>query len=66
MSMRLGKMKHIKVDLMTVLFVVVVIGVVVTMSTQASTQSGERPMTGSTVVGQVSDQTINAAIPVNK
>ena len=29
-------MKHFKLDLMTVLFVVVVIGVVVTMSTQAN------------------------------
>jgi hypothetical protein len=32
-------MKHFKLDLMTVLFIIVLIGVAVTMTTQASDQS---------------------------
>jgi len=58
-------MKHIKVDLMTVLLVVVVIGVAVTMSTQASTQSDGQSVTGSTLI-QVSNKAINTTIPVRK
>ena len=51
-------MKHFKLDLMTVLFVVVAIGVVVTMSTQAS----DRSMAGSEVL-QASAQMISTGSP---
>ena len=50
-------MKHLKLDLMTVLFVVVAIGVVVTMSTQAS----DRTLVSSEVL-QASAQTVNVAL----
>jgi hypothetical protein len=56
-------MKHFfKLDLMTVLFVVVVIGVVVTMSTQASTQTS---VIGSEAL-QASAQTVNVALPARR
>ena len=54
-------MKHLKLDLMTVLFVVVAIGVVVTMSTQASTQTSDRTLVSSEVL-QASAQTVNVAL----
>lgn len=54
-------MKHLKLDLMTVLFVVVAIGVVVTMSTQASTQTSDRTLVSSEVL-QVSAQTVSVAL----
>ena len=53
-------MKLFKLDLMTVLFVVVAIGVVVTMSTQASTRISDRTMAGETVA-QASDQSVSTA-----
>jgi hypothetical protein len=58
-------MKHIKIDLMTVLFVVVIIGVVVTMSTQASTQASDRSLVGSEVL-QVSAQSNSTALPTRR
>jgi hypothetical protein len=51
-------MKHLKLDLMTVLFVVVVIGVVATMSTQAS----DRSLDGSEAL-QTSALSASAALP---
>jgi len=50
------KMKHLKLDLMTVLFVVVAIGVVVTMSTQASDRTLSSEML------QASAQTVSATL----
>jgi len=49
-------MKHLKLDLMTVLFVVVAIGVVVTMSTQASDRTLSSEML------QASAQTVSATL----
>lgn len=55
-------MKLFKLDLMTVLFVVVAIGVVVTMSTQAS----DRSATDSAGMVKVSAQTVGTALPVKR
>ena len=52
-------MKFFKVDLMTVLAIVVAIGVVVTMTSQA----GDRSMVSSEVL-QASTHTVSAVLPV--
>jgi hypothetical protein len=54
-------MKHIKIDLMTVLFIVVVIGVVATMSTQAS----DRALVGSEAL-QASAQSVSTPLSVRR
>ncbi len=62
-------MKLFKLDLMTVLFVVVAIGVVVTMSTQASTQTSAQARDYSaagSVAIQASAQPVSTALPANR
>ncbi len=62
-------MKLFKLDLMTVLFVVVAIGVVVTMSTQASTQTSAQARDYSAVGSeaiQASAQAVSTVRPVTK
>ncbi|MCK4586485.1 MAG: hypothetical protein KAU29_04040 [Gammaproteobacteria bacterium] len=62
-------MKLFKLDLMTVLFVVVAIGVVVTMSTQASTQTSAQAKNYSAVGSsaiQASAQTVSTTLPASR
>jgi len=58
-------MKHLKLDPMTVLFVVVIMGVVGTMSTQASTQANDRTMADSQAL-QASALSASTALPAKR
>ena len=56
-------MKHLKLDPMTVLFVVVIMGVVGTISTQASTQASDRSILVTEVL-QAPAQSAGIVVPI--